>query len=633
MKDSPLNENPGNILLVDDHPENLRLLGGILEKEGYLVRAVTSGKLALMSIESKPPDLVLMDVIMPEMDGYETCRKIGENPETCHIPVIFISALNEPTDQVKGFEVGGVDFITKPFEGKIVLSRINTHLELAQIRKLLNQERDLLEAKVVELNIAREQAESANRAKSDFLSCMSHELRTPLNAILGFTQIMQRRNLGTNTDQSEGLAIIQQSGDHLLTLINDILDLAKVEAGKLELHATELHFPEFLDGLAGIILSQVEAKELVFRLVKKATLPVGIQADEVRLRQVLLNLLTNAIKFTRSGEVILRVSPVGDENSGNQVIRFEVVDTGIGIPENELDKIFQPFEQTGDHKDRIKGMGLGLSISRQLVGSMGGNLEIESRVGQGSTFSFEVSFPIIEVEPRGRSGKQTVLGYEGKRQKIMIVDDNWDNRLMLLNMLEPLGFETVVAENGREAVDNTRETEPDLILMDLVMPLIDGYEATRLIHRDEKLKNIPIIAVSASILETDMNRDQNAEYDAFLSKPIWEEKLFALLQKHLGLVWIYGKQQNSDMPENAAAGPLIPPPKEELAVLHDLARIGNMHDIEIRADHVADLGQQYVPFAAKLKQLATDFKEKAILKLVEDHLVRGEEYKISSSTS
>src|SRR3981189_1061872 len=324
---------------------------------------------------------------------------------------------------------------------------------------------DLTERKQAEAERgARHAAETANQAKSEFLARMSHELRTPLTGILGYAEILRGDRTLTER-QLHGVGVIRQSGEHLLTLINDILDFARIEAGKLELSVTEIPMARFLRVIADIIGVRAEEKQLAFRCDIAADLPLGVLADERRLRQVLLNLLANAVKFTDRGEVSLRVTFAPPSR-----LRFEVRDTGIGVGEDRREAIFQPFEQAGDTHHRVGGTGLGLASSRQLGRLMGSDIEMESRLGEGSAFWFEVDVPVVQAHKAAAIHESVVTGYEGPRRKILVVDDVAGNRMVLGDLLAPLGFEVAEAASGREGLDIAESLRPDLILMDSVMP-------------------------------------------------------------------------------------------------------------------------------------------------------------------
>lgn len=466
-----------------------------------------------------------------------------------------------------------------------------------------------------QLRRAKEMAEAASRVKSEFLANMSHELRTPLNGIMGYAQILQR-NPELTKGQRDGLDTIYQSGHHLLTLINDVLDMAKMEVRRLELFPAGFELSPFLDGLVSLMKISAEQKGVKFVYLLEPNLPQFIQADQKRLRQVLLNLLGNAVKFTEKGEVRFQV---GGVPAGEQItLHFEIADTGIGISDDKLQTIFQPFEQAGTAHQRAAGVGLGLAISQQLVELMDSQIQVTSRPGQGSTFWFNVTFPVDQpIAVSQQLSTQTISGYRGRRRRILVVDDNANNRRILLELLEPIGFEVVLAENGLEGVEKARQQpHPHLILMDLVMPVMMGFEAVTHIRHIPELANLPIIAVSASVLDIDREHSRRIGCDDFLPKPVEAEKLYALLQKYLHLEWLQDVvkiiNESGSKFQELTTTQMVAPPKQELEKLYELARFGNMTRLKQQAVYLENLDAQYRPFANYLYRLADNFDDEAI---------------------
>ncbi|MGI0486728.1 ATP-binding protein [Pantanalinema rosaneae CENA516] len=499
---------------------------------------------------------------------------------------------------------------------------------------------------------AKKIADSANEAKSEFLANMSHELRTPLNGILGYAQILSRAETWGEKEQ-RGVNIIYQCGSHLLMLINDILDLSKIEARKMELQPKGFHLPSFLQGIIEINRIRAEQKGIEFNYQPTVHLPEGIQADEKRLRQVLINLIGNAIKFTKQGSVTFRVEQVErslppdlttnaiEPSAGNLDrvtheqyvrLRFEVIDTGVGISTEEIDKIFLPFEQVGKYKHRVEGTGLGLAISHKIVNLMGSQIQVHSQVDVGSTFFFEVDLAIAEEwrQDATTTDGRRIIGYQGTRKTILVVDDKWENRSVLVNLLEPLGFKLVEAENGQEALEKLVGLIPDLIISDVLMPVMNGYELLQHLRQSETLKTIRAIISSASVSEMDRQKSLAAGGDDFLTKPVQADELFQILEQHLNLVWNYevsavktiaAPHLSSPMANMTThASDLVLPPIETLEALLVLAQQGRLKKLIEEVKALERSQAEYTPLIQQITQLAQSFQAEKIEELLKQYI-------------
>jgi PAS domain S-box-containing protein len=986
------------ILMVDDQPNNLRFLSSILMEQGYKVQRAISGQLALNAANAAPPDLILLDILMPEMNGYEVCQKLKASEKTRPIPVIFLSAIHEVPDKVKALRMGGVDFITKPFQVEEVLARIENQLAIQKLQRqlqeqnqslqqeieirtqveqalresehrfrqlaeniqdvfwisepksrqvlyvsaayeqiwgrsseslyadsigwlkaihpldrermetayfekpsarefdheyrivrpdgtirwvrdrgfpvknesgevyritgiaediterkqaelelatakaalerqvnrawllekitqeirsslqpeqvfqtaaiqigqalkvnrclihsyvaqptpqipfvaeytqpgnkksppnteipvsgnphlelVLNQDRavvsddvyaepllkpvisvcqqfglksmlavrtsyqgepngvigvhqcdrfrqwtedeiELIESVAAQVGIAIAQAnlleqqtrhsqelaiqnhalqkakleaETANRAKSHFLSKMSHELRTPLNAILGFSQMMTR-NPCVPTEQLEYIEIINRSGEHLLDLINDILSMAKIEAGQAALHESCFDLYYLFTSLEEMFLLKAAAKGLKLKIERTLNVPQYVQTDEGKLRQVLTNLLSNAIKFTTHGSVTLRVmgNKEGGQGGAGGVISsstpdsrlptpysliFQVEDTGSGIAEHELSTIFDPFVQTQTGRQSMQGTGLGLAITKQFVRLMGGDITVSSQPGKGTTFTFDIQLLLVSsASEKTISSTRRVIGLESNQPtyRILVVEDVRVNRQLLIKMLSPLGFEVREAENGQQGIDLWQSWKPHLIFMDMQMPVMDGYEATKQIKQlsigDAEVPEVVatnscktvvptrslmpkgqhpiIIALTASAFEEQQLAILSAGCDDFLIKPFREETLLEKITKHLGARYIYeGENQPTLYPSSALTKPLTTEdlsvmPREWLNKLYTAALVSDDRQV---IDLVEQIPQTSASLVKTLTNLVDNFRLDIIVDLTEAYV-------------
>ena len=378
---------------------------------------------------------------------------------------------------------------------------------------------------------ARRVAEQASSAKSEFLSTVSHELRTPLNAILGYAQLLGMDE-GLDARQRRGIETIRTTGEHLLALINDILDLSRIEARHTELVPAPVELAPFLGSVVDVLRAKADEKNLVLALYADRSLPAVVLADERRLRQVLLNLLGNAVRFTDRGTVSLCVTDEGRDGPC-ALVRIEVCDTGVGIKPEDLPIIFEPFKQVGDAKRREGGTGLGLTVARALVSAMGGNIEVTSEPGHGTQFSFRLRLQLTDTDHRKVSTPGIPAHQEERRLRVLVIDDAADNRAMFVDFLNAAGFESESAEDGPRGLDKVRTFQPDLVVMDSVMPGMSGLKATRMLRAHPAYAHLPIIAVSADATEQHRQDCLQAGASMCLSKPVRLDRLASVIRQLL----------------------------------------------------------------------------------------------------
>jgi signal transduction histidine kinase len=510
---------PPKILIVDDVAINIDLMKSILQENNYLIAAAKNGRSALAKTMSNVFDLILLDIVLPDIDGFEVCRQIKANSMNGETPVIFLTAQRDEESLVKGFRLGAVDYVLKPFSAEELRARVELHISLKRAGEELKKARDI--------------AEQAVKAKSMFLANMSHEIRTPLNGIVGMIDIMRQTNL--DDQQREYLSIIDISSETLLMIINDILDFSKIEAGQFSFEQISFNIRNEVDDVYKVLAYSAQQKNLELSIHIQNDVPETVQGDPFRLKQILINLINNAIKFTKKGFVRVSVSLL--RRSGKKdAIHFEVRDTGIGISSENQQKLFKSFSQADTSTTRnFGGSGLGLAISKRLVQMMGGDIGAESEEGHGSTFWFTVTLDKATLEPAVTEEVQSE--FIARPLNILLAEDNAINQKVSMININKLGHQVQLAGNGREAVEMFSRQTFDLILMDVHMPGMDGLEATREIRNIEKERKtdhpIPIIAMTATIYEEDIRNFYCWGMNDYLGKPFKSVDLAQVIEKNM----------------------------------------------------------------------------------------------------
>lgn len=526
------------VLLVDDEKVSLKILSDLLKEEVDIALA-KNGLQALEKIKQNKPDLILMDVLMPGMDGFEVIGRLKADKTTESIPVIFITGLNTAGEEERGLTLGAQDYIHKPFSPEVVKARVATQLKIVRQRLQLQR----LSDELIE----------ASEAKSRFLANMSHEIRTPLTSIIGYAEGITQGDFDSQF-MNKAVGIIAHNGQHLLSVVNEILDLSKIEANKLEIELLNMDLMTLLSSIESLMVQQAQEKGLIFSIEYQFPLPLTINSDPTRLKQILLNLINNAIKFTEQGSVTVKVRCSAD----NQ-LAFTVADTGIGLTPAQMDKLFADFTQVDSSVARkYGGTGLGLSIARSLAKKLGGDITVESEHKIGSQFTLFTSMVLPEqnvwIEDLQTLKQRRSQNTQPQKEEIpalsgtvLLAEDHHDNRALFSQLLKRMGLDVTAVENGEQAVEQSMMEDFDLIFLDIQMPVMDGISAMKIIK--STAPGVPIVALTANAMTTEIEKYLSEGFTDHISKPINRRQFIGLVEHYFDGV----SQQDIDLDESELA--------------------------------------------------------------------------------
>ncbi len=534
--------NNTKILIVDDQASNIKAMSSSIQELDIDVDIISadSGNMALSLLLDHKFALVMLDVQMPGMDGFEVAELMRSHADTSKIPIIFVTAGAVDQKQMfKGYEAGAVDFLNKPYDPHVLASKVKIFVELDQQKQIQDEYIQKIQEQSETMKKLKDTAEAASRAKTDFLANISHEIRTPLGSILGFSKLLKTKNPNYK-EREEYIEIIDRSGKVLLGIINDVLDLSKIEAGRIDVEKVNFILKDLLKDIENLFQLKASDKGLKLNLSMKEGTPTRITSDPIRFKQILTNLLTNAIKFTKKGTVKVVVSFDQVGTTKEPLLRVDVIDSGIGIDAEVESKLFNAFTQADSSiTRRFGGTGLGLKISRQLAEALGGDLKLlASNPGKGSTFSARInphpfSMDKIITSKTEKVEEKNLHSTQGKLMgvDVLYVDDGVENRRLVEITLTQLGANITTANDGKEGIEKVESGNFDIVLMDIQMPVMDGFEAVEILRKSNF--NKPIIALTAFAFSEEKERFLKSGFSDHVSKPIDITELAEKISFHI----------------------------------------------------------------------------------------------------